>query len=44
MEKKFIIPESIIVLFSNDDIITKSGFGDDYGQPGDDGSGEYNGD
>ena len=36
-KKKYEIPDLLIILFNADDIITDSGFGDDFGdEPGDD--------
>ena len=35
MEKKFVIPEALLVLFGQEDIITESGTGGEYGDPGD---------
>ena len=47
MKKKFEIPELTVVYFTGDlatdDVIGNSGIGGGFGQPGDDGSGEYNG-
>ena len=37
MKDKFIIPEAIIILFDNEDVIATSGLGGWYGEPGDDG-------
>ncbi len=43
MKKKFEIPESLIILFSNEDIILTSsdGPGEGFGQGGDEDSGDY---
>lgn len=35
MEKKFVVPELVIILFNNEDIITSSGPGNPFGYGGD---------